>query len=73
MKSEKMLESFVKFCYDNPELRFWQALLTWTQRYIEPRTDSIRTHFMHVSWDTFNWEDNRMKYVQEIRKDTPSR
>lgn len=29
LRSEEEICSFVQFCNDNPELRFWQALLAW--------------------------------------------
>ncbi len=29
MKSEKTLNSFIKFCEENENLRFWQALRNW--------------------------------------------
>jgi hypothetical protein len=50
----KVLNSFVKFCRLNPELRFWQALRTWA-----------KVGFIYVcndpsgegeSIDTFYWE-----------------
>lgn len=31
MKSRKKLESFVLFCYEHPELRFWQSLRAWAK------------------------------------------
>ncbi len=30
MRSEKLLSDFLKYCVDNPELRFWQALRNWS-------------------------------------------
>lgn len=30
MKSEKTLKSFIKYCEDHPEQRFWQALRNWS-------------------------------------------
>jgi len=29
-KNKKTLDSFVKYCEKNPELRFWQALRNWS-------------------------------------------
>jgi hypothetical protein len=29
-KNKEVLEDFVKYCNDNPELRFWQALRNWS-------------------------------------------
>jgi len=30
MKSRKELSSFINYCLDHPELRFWQALRNWS-------------------------------------------
>lgn len=30
-KNKKLLDSFVKYCKENPELRFWQALRNWSK------------------------------------------
>lgn len=30
MKSKELLDSFMAFCIDHPELRFWQALTQWS-------------------------------------------
>lgn len=29
-KNEQLLASFVRYCKENPELRFWQALRNWS-------------------------------------------
>ena len=29
-RNSEVLASFVKFCEQNPDLRFWQALRTWS-------------------------------------------
>ncbi len=29
-KNKKTLDSFVKYCTEHPELRFWQALRNWS-------------------------------------------
>lgn len=31
MKSKKVLNSFIKYCEKNPDLRFWQALRNWSK------------------------------------------
>ena len=31
-KSLEELEKFTKFCWDNPELKFWQALSVWINK-----------------------------------------
>lgn len=30
-KNEKLLKEFVKYCQENPEFRFWQALRNWSK------------------------------------------
>jgi len=37
MKKET-LESFVKYCEENPEQRFWQALRNWADGYYREKT-----------------------------------
>lgn len=29
-KNSKVLAEFMKYCYDHPEMRFWQALRNWS-------------------------------------------
>lgn len=62
----KQLLSFIQFCEENPELRFWQALSAWSgKRFI--LTSS------HFDTDMFNHEfmkENKVKiedtfYVEE--------
>ena len=31
MKTEKVLNSFIKYCKKHPEERFWQALRNWSK------------------------------------------
>jgi len=31
MKSKELLDSFTKYCENNPEQRFWQALTNWSK------------------------------------------
>jgi hypothetical protein len=53
MKSEKLLQSFIKYCTENPELRFWQALRNWSQwGFILVSNDPC-----FDCKDTFYWED----------------
>lgn len=33
MRSAPEMASFLIYCEQNPELRFWQALLAWTTRF----------------------------------------
>lgn len=48
----KLLDEFARFCYDNPELRFWQALRAWSGfRFIGVSNDNV------VYKDTFFWEE----------------
>ena len=34
MKNKILLDSFTKYCIENPEFRFWQALCGWSKMYI---------------------------------------
>lgn len=55
------LLSFVAFCFKNPRLRFWQALVAWAGCWkieavpISEDTKYGRTPAEHHI-DTFNWE-----------------
>jgi hypothetical protein len=63
-RNSELLESFTKFCQDNPDMRFWQALRNWcgwsfvflsnadTDAFV-PRVDSFKLV------DTYYWEENR--------------
>ena len=31
MKSQELLNSFVAYCHKYPDLRFWQALVSWSK------------------------------------------
>lgn len=52
--NQKLLKDFAKFCSDNPELRFWQALAAWTgnciiaSKYASPISEAE---------DTFYWTE----------------
>jgi len=50
------LDSFVKFCTENPELRFWQALRAWSgaDKIIYYRGYGTFTESGYE--DTFYWE-----------------
>lgn len=57
-KNQKQLDSFVKYCKENPSLRFWQALSSWSgfgiyASNVEPI--SAPKEFL----DTFYWEEQR--------------
>ena len=42
MKNKKLLDSFVKYCTEHPEERFWQALRNWA-RESNPKIQFILT------------------------------
>ncbi len=68
-RNSKMLESFVAYCEENPQLRFWQALRNWCgwdavmlvghDSYLGD--DSIPYHVSKTR-DTFHWEVNKGMY-----------
>lgn len=64
-KNWKMLGSFLNYCLDHPEYRFWQALRNWAREYIDPDINFIIAAPMgwldnpEVSEDTFYWENNK--------------
>lgn len=54
MKKET-LESFVKYCEENPEQRFWQALRNWSNEYYYHRKPVVRS----IELETLN-QDNEI-------------
>lgn len=75
-KNEKMLESFTKYCKENPEMRFFQALRNWTQESVDADCGFILIgghEFYHFLWaenleaavaqtkDTYHYEDDRIR------------
>jgi len=44
-KNKKERENFYEYCYNHPNLRFWQALSDWSGFHIR------------VSYDKINWKD----------------
>jgi hypothetical protein len=53
----KVLSDFIKYCVDNPELRFWQALRNWSD-YNFIYLSNNRADNPYVTFeDPFYWED----------------
>jgi len=54
-RNSEVLASFVKYCEENPELRFWQALKNWSgyRRIIAVVKDIT---YSTEGYDTYNWE-----------------
>jgi len=57
MKSKKTLDSFVAYCKENPEQRFWQALRNWSGYGFIFGCNAIR----HGDADKSNLEDTFYK------------
>ena len=55
-KNKKQLESFVKYCEDNPEYRFFQALRNWIQQTINVKWNWLFVSDGEDDADTFYWE-----------------
>jgi len=53
MKSKKTLNSLIRFCEVNPELRFWQAIHAWMKADIIIRKRKGKSYIEH---DTFYWK-----------------
>lgn len=51
-KNSATLASFALFCKENPQLRFWQALSSWSER----RVYLADTSLFDVTHDPFYWE-----------------
>lgn len=62
-RNSELLASFIKYCLENPQLRFWQALRNWcgwgfvlvANGKLNKRGD---LELMNVT-DTFGWERNQ--------------
>jgi hypothetical protein len=56
MKSYKLLESFVMYCTEHPEQRFWQALRNWSGDTYIFRGDKLASE-VQGGRDTFYFEE----------------
>lgn len=59
MKSSAVLADFIAYCQAHPELRFWQALLSWSGRnfiYLSDKNAYDLTNPREELHDTFYWE-----------------
>lgn len=60
-KNKTQLDSFVEYCTEHPEMRFWQALRNWSGRhfilasYYAPHDDLFNTGSSIE--DTYYWAD----------------
>ena len=46
-KNSKQLDSFIKYCEENPNLRFWQALRNWSGKaFILKANDELITSIL---------------------------
>lgn len=54
-KNVDVLRSFVVYCKNNPEMRFWQALRNWAYDATECNWLGFTKQYSEVLIDTFNW------------------
>jgi hypothetical protein len=68
MRSQTLLDSFVNYCQEHPEERFWQALRNWCGwSFVLVTQKSLFSDFPKVKVsiplkdldDTFYWEENK--------------
>jgi hypothetical protein len=64
LRSRKELSSFILYCQNHPEERFWQALLNWSQYstiYASSDSWALERHNINVTgiYDTFSFEGRR--------------
>lgn len=58
-RNSELLESFVKYCQEHPEQRFWQCLRNWCGwSFVLVSTDSNHIAEIEDIRDTFYWEVN---------------
>ena len=58
-RNSEVLNSFVQYCQEHPDQRFWQALRNWSGYsflYVTKGSGHIIPKDMY---DTFNWEGKR--------------
>lgn len=56
-RNSKVLANFVRYCEANPELRFWQALRSWTKyNFIYVSNNLLNNPELEIE-DTFYWEN----------------
>ncbi len=59
MKNKELLDEFVAYCEENPELRFWQALRSWSGQSFLLAADTTdftkKPPYLGLK-DTFYWE-----------------
>ncbi len=54
-KNKKQLESFTKYCKENPSQRFFQALRNWIQITINKKWNWLCVSDGEKTEDTFYW------------------
>jgi len=59
-RNSEVLKDFVKYCKDNPEQRFWQALRNWSGHHVilvynAYKIGELPPNHEHLI-DTFYWE-----------------
>lgn len=57
-RNSELLKSFTKYCQDNPDLRFWQALRNWCGwSFVLVSSESNHVNIDDIQ-DTFYWMNN---------------
>lgn len=56
-KAKKLIESFTAYCKANPNLRFWQALCSWSGASAILFRKINKTSLAGIIEDTFYWEN----------------
>ena len=67
-KNKEMIRDFFVYCIDNPELRFWQALCTWSRQphILVGELDIENGGFKNLV-DTWGW-DSKSENKDEVKK-----
>jgi hypothetical protein len=69
-KSWPLLKDFITYCVDHPDLRFWQALRSWSKwHYIYASENGQESKHLEL-YDTFYWEET-MKPPEEAKTHDP--
>lgn len=61
MQDNRLLNSFINYCHNHPDERFWQALRNWAE------LSYLIADFNSIKDDTFYWtEKNEIKNKRKV-------
>lgn len=64
-KNFNRLSSFIRFCYDNKELRFWQALHAWVAKEYKKEIEKGELPFPNIIYIAYDDEAKQETFYLE--------